>query len=100
MKIIFSKVKNRPQQTCHTNLRRDAHEPACVPSQNMFRHIIPSGCHRVHHLFLYRLYSCGVHRDSIALVRGHPEPGFQMGALILYPLERLNSEAHPKHMLP
>ena len=62
--------------------------------------IIPSSCHRVHHLFLYRLYSCGVHRDSIALVRGHPELGFQMGALILYPLERLNSKAHPKHMLP
>ena len=82
MKIIFNKVKNHPQQTCHTNLRRDAHEPACVPSQNMFRHIIPSGCHRVHHLFLYRLYSCGVHRDSIALVRGHPELGFQMGTLI------------------
>lgn len=82
MKIIFNKAKNHPHQICHTNLRRDAHEPACVPSQNMFRHIIPSGCHRVHHLFLYRLYACGVHRDSIALVRGHPEPGFQMGTLI------------------
>ena len=91
MKTVFNLLKNHHSDHCHTKYRRDAHEPTRLSSQDMLRHIISAGSHRIHHLFLYRFYLCGFYRDSTALVRGHHELSFQMGALISYPLNSIVS---------